>query len=143
MKRYISLFEDNSRYFYNYRRNKNELEDELIFCSDNPDTSKHYGNIQRIFKATNRTLKKVNKELINYYKEFIKEWSGETIIDSDAVKNLNPIRIVSSAGAWDNIEFINFLYDKNFFFEYDGLITNDGAIFFEVNKNNLVSINYL
>jgi hypothetical protein len=133
----------NAKLYYNYRRNDKELDEEIIFASDNPEESRHYGNILRIMKPTDKTLNGVNSELLNLTKEFFKEQNIDIPSDDKIEKELNPSRIVSSGGAWDNVEFINFLYEKNFFDKHDGIITNDGAIFFESNKNNTVGIKKL
>jgi len=137
----------NTKYYYNYRRNEEELNEEIIFCSNNSEDSDHYGNIQRIFKATQKTLdvteeSEYAKDLFDHFSVFMAEEGEEfaSLSNEEIEKNINPVNIVESAGAWDNIEFINYLYGNTTFFNrYDGIITTDGAIFFEVTKDNLVS----
>ncbi len=137
MERYKRLFVESEKYYYNYRRNKSELNEEIIFCVDNPNRSRHYGNIQRIFKATHKTDKD-HRDIIKYAEDFY------SIDKYEAEKIINPKDITTSAGAWDDIDFINYLYDDTKYFnKYDGIITHDGAVFFEINKNNLVATNYL
>ena len=135
---------------YNYRRNKKELDEEIIFCSNNSINSRHYGDYQRIFTATRKTLdlRKRSKDKLKleiYYKDWIIEYNGNLLTDEDDIEeNINPNNIVSSAGAWDNVEFISYLYDyTSFYNDHDGVITNDGAVFFEVTKVNLVSFKKL
>jgi len=158
MERYKSFFREKEEFFYNYRRDTRQGDEPVIFCSNNPERSNHYGNIQRIFKATNRTLdlrKKNDRrviELVNYAIIFLNEWDPFIPDDyeefpskeeefNNVYNSLNPKDIVESAQAWDNIEFINYLYNETKIFDkYDGCITRDGAVFFEVTKNNLVSI---
>jgi len=155
---YRSPLKESQQFFYNYRRDIRQGDEPVIFCSDNPEKSNHYGNIQRIFKATNRTLdlrKKNDRrviELVDYAIIFFNEWdpfipdeyeeAPSKEEEFDLVYNsLNPKDIVESAQAWDNIEFINYLYDETKIFDkYDGCITGDGAIFFEITKDNLVSV---
>jgi hypothetical protein len=153
MRRYKSYFKEKQELFYNYRRNKKQLDEPVIFCVDNPESSSHYGNIQRIFKATRKTLDLRNKnnpkvkQLVKYCQDFLNEWLEVERLNEPKVSfiagynAINPKDIVDSAGAWDNIEFINYLYDEtDFFNKHDGVITNDGAVFFEVTKDNLVSM---
>ncbi len=123
--------------YYNYRRNEKEMNEEIIFCSADPEASNHYGNIQRVFSATERTDAD-HAEAIEHAMKFYG-------IDSEAAeKAINPEYIVSSAGAWDDIEFINYLYSETrYFAKYDGIITSDGAIFFEINAENLIETNYI
>lgn len=123
--------------YYNYRRNEAECNEEIIFCADDAEKSSHYGNIKRTFIATDRTdkdHKKVTKHAMDFFG-----------VDEETAENcINPDRIVTSAGAWDNIEFINYLYDETCYFsKYDGIITNDGAVFFEINDKNLISVEVL
>lgn len=123
--------------FYNYRRNDKEMNEEIIFCADAADKSDHYGNIQRIFIATDRTDSD-HSEIIRIAKEFY------NTTEEDAESLINPSHIVESAGAWDDIEFINHVYENtNYFNEFDGIVTNDGAVFFEVNDKNLIETNRL
>lgn len=129
--------------YYNYRRNNEELDESIIFASNDPGSSRHYGNILRIMKPTNKTLNGPNEELFQLAQDFFKEQGLDIPSKNEIVKELNPENIVSNAGAWDNVDFINFLYDKNFFSKYDGIITNDGAIFFESNKQNTIGIKKL
>jgi len=136
MKKYKKIFKE-EQYYYNYRRSNKELDEEIIFCSKNSEDSKHYGNIQRIFKATSKTDKNL-KEIIQHAKNFY------NTTEEDAKNLVNPAHIVSNAGAWDDIDFINYLYEyTNYFDKHDGIITKDGAVFFEINKNNLIAVNYL
>jgi len=128
---------DDGKRYYNYRANEAELDESIIFCSDNPEDSSHYGNIQRVFKTTENTDKDY-KEITNIAEKYYKCTTEEAF---DAI---NPLKIVSSGGAWDDIDFINHVYDNtNYFVNHDGIVTHDGAVFFEVNENNLVSTNYL
>jgi hypothetical protein len=123
--------------YYNYRRTLDELDEEIVFCSDNPEDSRHYGNYQRIFVATERT-DALHKEVIKHASEFYK------IDEKESELLINPVNIVTSAGAWDDVEFINYLYeDTDYFIFHDGIITNNGAVFFEVNNENLVETNVL
>ena len=123
--------------YYNYRRNESEMNEEIIFCSNNDVDSRHYGDIQRVFVATANTdtnHEEITNHAVNFYGCSVEE----------AIEMINPSEIVMSAGAWDDIDFINFLYeDTNYFSKYDGIVTNDGAVFFEVNDNNLIETNYL
>lgn len=119
--------------FYNYRRNENEMNEEIIFCADNEESSCHYGNIKRTFRATEKTDTN-HVEIIAIAKKFynVDEEESESLI--------NPDHIIISAGAWDDIEFINHVYENtDYFNRFDGIVTNDGAVFFEVNDKNLVS----
>lgn len=123
--------------YYNYRRNESEMNDEIIFCSDNPENSRHYGNIQRVLRATEKTdtdHAEITRHAMNFYG-----------VEKDEAKEIiNPSAIVTSAGAWDDVEFINYLYDETDYFKnYDGIITRDGAVFFEINDKNLIETNYL
>ena len=122
--------------FYNYRRNVAELNEEIIFCAADPESSDHYGRIQRVFVATDRTDKdhsEIIKIAASYY----------GVSDEEAEALINPSFIVSSAGAWDDIEFINHVYsDTKYFDKYDGIETRDGAVFFEITANNLKETNY-
>lgn len=118
--------------YYNYRRNEKEMNEEIIFCADDPEKSDHYGNICRVFAATDRTDKD-HSEIIDIAAEFY------NTTKDDAESLVNPAKIVESAGAWDDIEFINHVYDNtDYFNRFDGIVTNDGAVFFEVNEQNLI-----
>ena len=123
--------------YYNYRRNESEMNEEIIFCADDAEKSEHYGNIQRIFRATDRTDTD-RKEIAKIAEEFY------NTTPEDAESLINPSNIVTSAGAWDDVEFINHVYDNTTYFSrYDGIITTDGAVFFEINAQNLVETNDL
>jgi len=122
--------------YYNYRRNEGEMSEEIIFCANDPEASRHYGDIQRVFVATEKTDRD-HAEIIQHAVDFY------GISEAEAADAINPDRIVSSAGAWDDVEFINYLYgETKYFGEHDGIITHDGAIFFEVGEN-LIETNYL
>lgn len=127
--------------YYNYRRNEEEMSEEMIFCALDPEQSKHYGDIQRVFAATDRTdadHAEAIKHVINWL-----QTEGIETTEAEAEEMINPSNIVTSAGAWDNIEFVNYLYEStDYFRRHDGIITNDGAIFFEIGKN-LIETNYL
>ncbi len=112
----------------------------IIFCADNPDRSRHYGDIQRVFVPTKRTLSWGKKEEVAELNKLAAEFYENA---DDLIDILYPSNIVDTAGAWDDIEFINFLYDRNFFDGCDGIITPDGAVFFEINADNLIETNYL
>lgn len=130
----------NKRY-YNYRRNESEMDEPVIFCCNNPDDSRHYGNIQRVFVATDRT-DRAHTQIIQHVIDWLKG-DGVEIDEVEAEALVNPDRIVSSCGAWDNVEFIDYLYNNTRYFEeHDGIITHDGAIFFDIG-DNLAETNYL
>ncbi len=125
------------KYYYNYRRNEAELDEGIIFCANDPYSSAHYGKIQRIFQATSSTLIGANEELKKLAEEFYKlSWEDLEI-------SVYPEDIVEFAGVWQDLDFINFLEYNNFFDNCDGIVIPDGAIFFEVNEDNLVETNYL
>lgn len=108
--------------YYNYRRNEAELNEDIIFCSDDSESSAHYGDIKRTFEADKYTITTENKTLRNLFIGFYGE------MDEDC---LNPDNIVSSAGCWDDIDFINHLEENRFFDTgISGVITSDGAVFF-------------
>lgn len=107
--------------YYNYRRNETECNEEVIFCSDDPERSRHYGDIKRTFIADEYTIKTDNKKLRELFVEFYGCMDEES---------LNPDNIVSSAGCWVDIDFINFLEENRFFVLVSGVITGDGAVFF-------------
>lgn len=108
--------------YFNYRRNETECNEELIFCSDNPESSSHYGNIKRTFVADKYTINTENETLRSLFVDFYGEMDEES---------LNPDNIVSSAGCWDDIDFINHLEENRFFDTgVSGVITSDGAVFF-------------
>lgn len=142
---------DSKEKFYNYRRDKSELDEEVIFTANNPEDSRHYGDFLRVMVPTENTLdlrkeSKEKEELENHYKDWLIDDYGsaseeelESLFD-DMEENLNPREIVSSGGAWDNIEFINYLYDKGWFSSVDGVITDDGALFFESNDKNTLLV---
>jgi len=113
------------------------MNEEIIFCCDNPDDSNHYGNIQRVFVATEKTDKN-HSEIIKHAMDFY------GINEEEAEKIVNPSCILTSAGAWDDVDFINYVYEStNYFSKFDGIITSDGAIFFEINDKNLIETNYM
>ncbi|MDL2268034.1 hypothetical protein LJC46_08635 [Desulfovibrio sp. OttesenSCG-928-G15] len=135
--------------YYNYRRNEAELNEEIIFCAANADDSRHYGNYQRIMQATSRTLTEITPELAGHLVDWLCEYNGEDF-DAEAVSAeeiqslLMPSEIVNTAGAWDNVEFVDYLYENTDFYDnYDGIAWENGAVFFEANSDNVVSVTLL
>ena len=123
--------------YYNYRRNAKELNEEIIFCANSEERSAHYGKIQRVFKATEKTDYD-HSEIIKIAVEFYQ------VSDEEAKRLVNPINIVDTAAAWDDVEFVNYVYDNtDYFSKFDGIITKDGAVFFEVTKDNMVETNII
>lgn len=111
--------------YHNYRRNKNEIGEEIVFFSDNEESSSHYGNIHQIFDSEQPNLSMDDGTALQEAMKFY-HTTEEEIYDS-----VYPPRIVESAGVWDDIEFINYLYDINYFNHYDAILTPDGAVVFD------------
>ena len=109
--------------YHNYRES-HELEESIVFCHEDAERCEHYGPIHRIFDSE-KTEYLDNGEALELA---IKFYEGE---DYENVKScVYPDDIVGSAGAWDDIDFINFLENKNYFAKYDAIITPDGAVVF-------------
>lgn len=112
------------------------MNEEIIFCANDPEASRHYGDIQRVFVATEKTDCE-HSEVIRHAVDFY------GISAEEAAELVNPEKIVSSAGVWEDVEFINYLYgETKYFSKFNGIITRDGAVFFEIGAN-LVETNYL
>jgi len=109
--------------YYNYRRTKKEL-------VDNPADSRHYGNYQRTF-IVNDSCNSDRKRAAELFIEWMIEWSGETVSVEEAEAALNPLNIVDSGGAWDNIDFIRYLYDSGWFNSSNYYRTPNGCLVFD------------
>jgi hypothetical protein len=115
----------NENIYHNFRRNESEVGEEIIFCAKDEESSSHYGKIHLTFDSSQPNVKLDNgdalKAAADYYNYTEEEMHDEVY----------PENIVSSAGVWDDIDFINYLYDNNYFFSNDAIITPDGAVVFD------------
>jgi len=113
----------NEKQYHNYRRNAEELNEEIIFCCNDSESCEHYGSIHRLFTPKKARLD--NGKALEMAAIFYNCGSEEI------KKEVYPLDIVDTAGVWDDIDFINYLYENNYFNNYDAIITPDGAVVFD------------
>lgn len=115
--------------YWNHR-NENELNEEIVFCADDRESCEHYGPVCRVFDTDSARLDDGTavKMAMDFYQ----------VDEDEAKKTIYPERVVSYAGAWDDIEFINYLYDNNYFSDFDAIETGDGAIVFDASLMTIV-----
>lgn len=147
------------------RGNKQELNKEYVTqLSKDWDVAEQYagkeGSIWLIkpssksivFDATkNINLKKIKDKIIELYENgnlnveivrLIEQFGDDEEIINNTINNLieeiNPIDIVNSAGVWDNTDFVEWWINT---FNYDFIITNNGAIVIDIENVYKVKVN--
>ena len=117
--------------YWNHRE-ESELNEEIIFCAEDKESCEHYGPICRVFDSEKSGAKLDDGTALKIATVFY------DVEEEDIKDEVYPDRIVSSAGVWDDIDFINYLYDENYFSSFDAIETGDGAIVFNAKFMEIV-----
>ena len=105
----------------------------VLFAYD-LESIRHYGQYVYATKS---------KDLI-HIPNWVKEWTDKHDIYHDYVKGLNPEKIVDSANAWDDSQFVSDFWNENedrlMNENIFGFLTNDGAVVFDPSMAPIVRL---
>lgn len=107
-----------------HRRHNSELTDKNVRLFAEGDNTSYGDHVWTLVTE----LPEVDQELI----EFAAEWYETDLEEAELL--VNPERIISSAGAWDDAEFVSHVWMR---FEKDGYRTNDGAVVLNIHDVEL------
>ena len=99
--------------------------------SDDPSAIAQYGDKQYLIKKTD--LPDVGDDIVDFAERHY------SIGPEEAAELVRPDDIVDSAGAWDDPDFMNALWDSGLIDDVQGFKTGDGAITFPIDDLKVIS----